>query len=100
MGVEGDDRRPGTAGRRSTNEMLEQVGVSEMHAVEDADDDERRAERRTKGIHALDDMHARRQATGTPGSEAVGATNTLSGASLPPSALAIATSLPVASRSR
>ena len=63
MMVEGDDRRPGGARRRLADEVLEQVRVPEMHAVEDADDDERRAELGSEGIDPVDDVHrARRQA--------------------------------------
>ena len=57
MVVEGDDRRPGAARRGFGHEMLEQVRVPEMHPVEDADDDEDRAELRAKLVDALDDVH-------------------------------------------
>ena len=42
--VEGDDRRPGATGRRLGDEVVEQVCVAAMEAVEDADDDEGRTE--------------------------------------------------------
>ena len=85
-----------TVGRASArrglrDEVLEQVGVAEVQAVEDADDDEDRAERRRERIDPLDDVHA---ASGDGSGGRRGATKTLSGASRPPRAEAIATSVP------
>ena len=83
------------AGGRLVNEVPEQVRVAEMEAVEDADDDEDRAEIGLERLDALDDEHRRCQATGAAGAGAAGgATKTLSGASRPPAAVAIATSEP------
>ena len=78
--VEGDDRRSGVARRRLRDEMLEQVGVPEVQAVEDADDDEDRPELRAELIDALDDVH---RASGDGTRRLAGATKTLSGASRP-----------------
>ena len=81
----------------SGDEVLEQVGMPEMHPVEDADDDEDRAELRPELVDPVDDVHRRPQPTGTAGDPA-GATKTLSGASRPAAAEAIATSVPAGSR--
>src|SRR6476646_4165448 len=79
--------------------MVEEVGVAQVHAVEDADDHEGRTQLRPERIDALDDLHRGPQAIGTVGRPA-GATNTLSGASRPDAALAIATRAPSGARRR
>jgi hypothetical protein len=93
MMIERDHGRPRSPPGSLGHEVVEEVGVAQVHAVEDADDHEGRTQLRPKRIDALDALHGGRQAIGTVGRPA-GAMNTLSGASRPDAALAIATRAP------
>ena len=66
MVVERDHGRSGVARRRLGDEVVEQVGVAAVEAVEDADDDEDRAELGPQRIDPLRRRPSRRQPTGRP----------------------------------
>ena len=58
MVVEGDDDGPGTAATGLGHEVLEQVRVTEVEAIEHADDHERGARRGLDRVQAADDPHS------------------------------------------
>lgn len=105
--VKCDDRGRSVTTRRLISKVTEQVGMSKVQPIEDADDDEGGTETGRQMLDALDDFH-RAQSTGTvAGSDAAavepgtaGLTNTLSGARRVPSAVAMAASRPSGLRSR
>ena len=55
--VEGEDGRPGRATLRLAHELLQEVAVSEVEAIEDADHDEQAPQRGLERVEALDDRH-------------------------------------------
>ena len=79
----------------SVDEVLEEVGVAEMEPVEHADDDEDRTELRARARRCPRRRPSRRSADRDGRPARSGATKTLSGASRPAAAVAIATSVAV-----
>ena len=95
MGVERDDGRLRRAALGFVDEMLEEVGVTAMQAVEDADDREDRTVLGPQPVDPGDDVHQ----AGT--TDPAGVTRTLSGASRPCGAsIATAAREPSGARSR
>ena len=95
MGVERDDGRIGRADLGFADEVLEEVGVAAVQAIEHADDREDRPVLGPEGRDPVDDLH---QAVTT---DPTGVTRTLSGARRPPGAsIAIAAREPSGARSR
>ena len=98
MVVEGDHGRPRLPRFRLANQVLEQVHVSAMHAIEHADHREERPMLGAKPLDPGDDVH---QAGAPAPAGASAATSTLSGASRPgPAGIAIATRVPSGPRRR
>ena len=99
--VEGDDGRSGVARRGTLDQLLEQVVVAQVEPVKHAHHDEDRTMSGLQTPDPVNDLH-RDACVQVPGLWAPGSgvTNTLSGASRPAVALAIATRVPPGSCSR
>ncbi len=87
MRVERDDRRARRRGAPPRGRGAEQVALTEVESVEDADDDEHRARAGTQGVDALRRRAWPRQATGDRG-RGRARRGPCPGASRPPSARA------------
>jgi hypothetical protein len=94
MVIEGDDQRVCSARLGLRDEVPEQVGVSPVETIEDADHDEPGPVLPSQLIDAVDDLHRGSDQVAGEGAAPLGVTNTFSGANRPADALAIATSAP------